>query len=45
MFDLSAEQTCNVMLSETTPEDAGVIDVKVPFALVALFSMNQSVGQ
>lgn len=30
---------------ETTPEDADAIDDEVPFALVALFSVGQSVGQ
>lgn len=30
---------------ETTPEEAGAIDVEVPFVLVSLFSVGQSVGQ
>ncbi len=30
---------------ETTPEEAGDIDVRVPFVLVSLFSVGQSVGQ
>lgn len=33
------------MPSETTPEDAGAMDVEVPFVLVSMLSVSQSVGQ